>query len=90
MPLRVRRALPPAEARLLLWVLAGFLAGTGCCAASMILAFTWAATGSPGLLTAAHWLTRCAYALLAVIVVLGVLLGRRKRRQARKQEGQGS
>lgn len=89
MPLRVRRALPP-DARLLLWVLAVFAAGTGCCAASMILAVTWAATGTPGLLTAAHWLTRGAYALLAVIVVLGVVLGQRKRRQARKQEGQGS
>lgn len=80
----------PRRDRLLRWVLAVFAAGAGCCAASMILAFTWAATGTPALLTAAHWLTRCAYALLAVIVVLGVLIGRRERRRERDEGGGGS
>jgi membrane protein implicated in regulation of membrane protease activity len=92
-PRRDRLPRPPGDragARLLWWVLAVFAAGTVCCAASMILAFTWAATGAPALLTAAHWLTRCAYAFLAAILVLGVLLGRRERRRQRDEGGGGS
>jgi hypothetical protein len=87
--LEARRALPQADARLLLWVLGAFLAGTGCGAASVVLAFTWAATGAGPLMTASQWTARGAYGCLAAVCVLGVLLGRRKRRQAREREGGG-
>lgn len=79
------RALPPADARLLRWVLVTVLTGYACGAASMILVFAWAGTGAEagGLLTAAHWLTRAAYACLAVVWACAVLLWRRKRRRTR-------
>jgi ABC-type Fe3+ transport system permease subunit len=71
----------PAGARLLRWALAAGLIGMGCCGAAVVLAFAWAATGGRGgWLTASHWLTRAAYGFLGVVVVLGVLLARRRKR----------
>jgi len=53
----------------------------GCGGAAVVLAFVWAATGGRGgWLTASHWLTRAAYGFAGVVVVLGVLLARRRKR----------
>jgi membrane protein implicated in regulation of membrane protease activity len=80
---RVLRSLPPADARLLRWVLAAALTGFACIATSMILVFAWAGTGTGGLLTASHWLTRGGYACAAVVWVCALLLWRRNRRRAK-------
>jgi hypothetical protein len=80
----VRRALPPADARLLRWALAGTMTGVGCAAVSLILAFTWVAMGGRGgALTAAHWLNWGAYGCLALVWACAILLWLRKRQRTR-------
>jgi uncharacterized protein (DUF697 family) len=81
---RALRVLPPADARVLLTALVATLTGMGCGAASVILAFTWAAEGGRGgWLTAAHWANRVTYACLAVVwACAGVLWLRKRRRSA--------
>jgi hypothetical protein len=79
------RGLPPADARLLRWVLAATLTGFGCCTVSIILLFTWVSTGAEvhGLLTASHWLNRGAYACMVAVWACAVLLWWRNRRRAK-------
>jgi hypothetical protein len=64
----------PADLRIIRWVLAVCIVGTGCGCAAMILTFGYAGTRAGGMLTAAHWLTWCVWACFAVVVAVGLVL----------------
>lgn len=66
-----------SDLRLLRWVLAVAIVGTGCGAASLIMTFGWAAARAGWMLTASRCLTLCAFGCLAVVIVAGLILARR-------------